>query len=114
MVQEMEPSSATRVEVESAFLVKFQAAEVGRFCILRSAVEKQDLKRLRIAAHTLKSCLRYVADEQDVAVAAEIEANAMTPDQVSSQQLEQVEAIAGLWTERVRQLRGEQQTEVER
>ena len=81
---------------------------------LRSAVEKQDLKRLRIAAHTLKSCLRYVADEQDVAVAAEIEANAMTPDQVSSQQLEQVEAIAGLWTERVRQLRGEQQTEVER
>ena len=74
---------------------------------LRLAVQSGDPKRLKTAAHTLKSCLRYVADPDDVAVAASIEAAAENPGEISAGQLEAIDRIAARWIRRVRAYRKE-------
>ena len=74
---------------------------------LRSAVQSGDAKRLKTAAHTLKSCLRYVAEPEDVAVAASIEAAAENPGEISAGQLEAIDRIAARWIRRVQAYRNE-------
>lgn len=75
---------------------------------IRRAVEARDSKKLRTSAHTLKSCLRYVASEADVAVAARVEKEANQPERISPEQLDHLETISRHWLRRVDQLRREQ------
>ena len=75
---------------------------------VRRSAETGDAATLRTAAHTLKSCLRYVADADDVSVAAHLESTSAQPEQITPDQLDSLEEIAEKWTRRVRHLRDEQ------
>ena len=66
-----------------------------------------DAASLKTASHTLKSCLAYVATEDDVKLAATIEADSKQPSQISLDQIDKVDKIAGHWIECVQVLREE-------
>ncbi|TWU35973.1 Hpt domain-containing protein [Novipirellula artificiosorum] len=74
---------------------------------LEQAVASGNTKSLRIAAHTLKSCLRYIAPDEDVALAATIEANADSPESITANQVDQLRRTASEWCECVELLRQE-------
>lgn len=59
------------------------------------------------AAHTLKSCLKYVADQDDIAFAIELEALAKSKVLPTSDQLDKMDQIANVWVNLVRQLQRE-------
>ncbi len=81
---------------------------------LRSAHAAGEPKRIRTAAHTLKSCLRYVAEPEDIDVAATIEADAGTPESITPERLDRAESVAKKWMTRVESLREELRTESNR
>ena len=81
---------------------------------LRSAHAAGEPKRIRTAAHTLKSCLRYVAEPEDIDVAATIEADAGTPESITPERLDRAESVAKRWITRVESLRGELRAESSR
>ncbi|TWU38929.1 Hpt domain protein [Novipirellula aureliae] len=69
--------------------------------------DPKDEKTLQVAAHTLKSCFRYVAPDSDIERAAEFERGAANPQAIEPERLEQLEAIAARWCELVGELRAE-------
>ncbi len=74
---------------------------------VRVAVDQGDAAALRTASHTLTSCLAYVAVDDDVQLAANIEARAKRPGSISSAQLDEIDRISNRWVECVRILRDE-------
>tara|TARA_R110002167_G_scaffold103246_1_gene267290 strand:- start:97 stop:465 length:369 start_codon:yes stop_codon:yes gene_type:complete len=74
---------------------------------IRTASQAKDVRTLRTSAHTLKSCFRYVASDEDVEAAAEMERNADSPEQISQQQIDHLDELAKKWCQRVAQLKAE-------
>ncbi|TWT81645.1 Hpt domain protein [Planctomycetes bacterium CA13] len=94
---------ATLIAICDAFLQEVPML-VGQ---IKQAVKSNDANSLRIAAHTLKSCLRYVAPADDVNVAWEIEKNANSPDAITEAQVDDIERIATHWCQCVKTLQQE-------
>ncbi|QDV61764.1 hybrid sensor histidine kinase/response regulator [Crateriforma conspicua] len=57
------------------------------------------------AAHTLKSCLRYVADDEDVRLAAELEHAAKEEQTTDAEHLDQLREVSQRWIDRVQMLK---------
>ncbi|EMI15458.1 Signal transduction histidine kinase, phosphotransfer (Hpt) region domain protein [Rhodopirellula maiorica SM1] len=74
---------------------------------IRKAAGSGDSRTLRTAAHTLKSCFRYVASDDDINAAAEVEKKADSPDQITQQQIDHLDQLAQKWCQRVGQLKAE-------
>ncbi len=68
----------------------------------QNAVATNDLASAARAAHTLKSCMKYVADEDDVIVFGRLERQAMQGSLVSASEVDQASEIAFRWTRLVR------------
>lgn len=79
--------------------------EVPQLCKdLTESLGQQDARRARIATHTLKSCLKYVAEPSDWQVVERCEKLAMEGNLKEVAPLEpQVQAIAMRWVDRLRQ-----------
>ena len=77
--------------------------EVPQLCeALRSSIHAGDIKRAYRAAHTLKSCLKYLAPDADWQFVYEIEKAAAANDVATAKTLTpQAIDIAQKWTERV-------------
>ncbi len=88
----------TMVSLAAAFV-----EEVPQLCAsLQAAIAVGNIKEARRAAHTLKSCLKYVAPPEDWQVALEIENAAQVDDLESSATLvPSALAIGRLWTDRL-------------
>lgn len=67
----------------------------------------QDASSFRTAAHTLKSCLRYVAPADDVKIAAELEQMAAQIADVTPDQLAEMKTVSEFWVIRVQTLKDE-------
>ncbi len=74
---------------------------------IRGSVETRDAASLKTASHTLKSCLAYVAEADDVSKAASIESDSDEPENVSRERVEEIERIASHWIGCVQTLRDE-------
>ncbi|MEM9645887.1 MAG: response regulator, partial [Planctomycetota bacterium] len=70
----------------------------------RTAPGSSELVR---AAHTLKSCLKYVADDETVAAAAKLEADAKTDVVLDEERLDDLVKRSQNWMDRVRVLKEE-------
>lgn len=77
--------------------------EVPQLCeTLQAAVDSNDIKQAQRAAHTLKSCLKYLAPPSDWQLVYEIENAIRTNDMANARQLTpQAISIARSWNERV-------------
>ncbi|GAA4472396.1 Hpt domain-containing protein [Novipirellula rosea] len=93
----------TLIAISDAFLEEVPML-IGR---IRTATKSADSRTLRTAAHTLKSCFRYVASDDDVEAAAEVERNADSPDQITQQQIDHLDQLAKKWCQCVAQLKAE-------
>ena len=91
---------ATARSLTQAFL-----EEVPQLCEnLTDSLGRKDARAARIALHTLKSCLKYVAEPLDWEVAERCEAMAMQGNLKEITPLEpQVQAIAKRWVQRLAQ-----------
>ncbi len=69
---------------------------------LQNAVAANDLASAARAAHTLKSCIKHVADEDDVNVFGQLESLAMRGLNVPTSDVKQASEIAFRWTKLVR------------
>ncbi|TWU23157.1 Hpt domain protein [Novipirellula galeiformis] len=74
---------------------------------IKAAFMAQDTRTLRTSAHTLKSCFRYVASDEDIAAASEVEKNADHCDTITTAQIDHIETLAKQWCDCVKQLRDE-------
>ncbi len=74
---------------------------------IHTAVDADDAAALKTASHTLKSCLAYVAVDEDVSRAALIEQNSGKPDSITKEQLSEIDVISKRWIECVKTLRDE-------
>ncbi len=94
---------ATLVAIANAFLEEVPLL-VHR---IEQAIRSGDTRLLRTAAHTLKSCLRYVAPDEDVSLASHVEKNAEAPNTIPESHIVRLAEVAQLWSERVKLLRDE-------
>lgn len=85
-------------------LVEAFLEEVPRLCReLRMATESEDAKTARRAAHTLKSCLKYVAPEGDWRLVESVEMAANQPDwRFIASFLPDVQSLADAWITRLK------------
>jgi HPt (histidine-containing phosphotransfer) domain-containing protein len=74
---------------------------------IHQAVADQDVSGLKRAAHTLKSCLSYVAVPEDVEIAEAIEADSNRPESISAERLETADVVCRRWIKCVQTLRDE-------
>ena len=74
---------------------------------IRQSVEQNDASALRTASHTLKSCLAYVAVDEDVEVAAKIEENSKKPTEITDARLGEIDEVVERWLLCVQTLRDE-------
>jgi len=95
---------ATLIAICDAFL---EEVPVLMRQIRSEVTNPTDPSKLRVAAHTLKSCFRYVAPDPDIERAAEIEHGAANPESIEPEQIDQIDAIAARWCQRVGKLRAE-------
>ena len=95
--------SQIAIAICDAFLVEVPML-VGK---IRPAIQTLDLKSLKTATHTLKSCLRYVANEDDVEFVLLAEQDSEKPDAFSDQRINEIERIANRWIKCVKRLREE-------
>jgi PAS domain S-box-containing protein len=71
---------------------------------LRQAIRDQDGNAMRRAAHTLKSCLRYVSDGPEVALAQQIESAGKAGEVTGWEaEIDQLERAAENWCRKLRQ-----------
>ncbi|MGV3485939.1 MAG: PAS domain-containing protein [Planctomycetaceae bacterium] len=94
-------SPETMLALVDAFLI-----EVPQLCeLLRSSLQSENLKVARRAAHTLKSCLKYVAPQSDWQVVLDLENATQANDLDLAKKLSpQAIQSAEQWCERVRPL----------
>ncbi len=80
--------------------------EVPQLCeTLRQAIEQGNIREVRRTAHTLKSCLKYVAPAADYEIAQRIELAAQTGDlETAARWLDDAQRVASQWVDRVRSL----------
>ncbi len=71
---------------------------------LRESVETADSRSAARAAHTLKSCLKHVADDDDVALIHELEKRATGGLPLTKSHVDHAESIAQMWIEKVSQI----------
>ncbi|GAA5506815.1 Hpt domain-containing protein [Novipirellula caenicola] len=74
---------------------------------IRAAAASGDSRTLRTAAHTLKSCFRYVASDEDINAAAQVEKDADSPGKVTQQQIDHLDQLGKDWCQRVSRLKAE-------
>lgn len=90
----------TMLGIAEAFLI-----EVPQLCeLLQSSLESKNIKVVRRAAHTLKSCLKYVAPQSDWQVALDIENATQANDlEVAIQLAPEAVRIGQYWCDQIRQ-----------
>lgn len=92
---------ATMLALVEAFVM-----EVPQLCdAMRTTLSLRDAKGLRRAAHTLKSCLKYVAPQEDSDLAREVENAAQADDfAAAARQLPRLIERADFWVQLVKTL----------
>jgi len=73
---------------------------------LKQGAKQGDANKLRSASHTLKSCLRYFAPKEDVAMAAEVESAIQDSEWVESPEskaIADLQSKATDWVSRIRE-----------
>lgn len=87
-------------------LVEAFVVEVPQLCdAMQTSINLQDAKGLRRAAHTLKSCLKYVAPVEDSELAREVENAAQTDDlAAAARRMPHLIARADFWVDAVKSL----------
>ena len=100
--------AATVISICDAFLQEVPMLSKN----IRACVERDDANGLRTAAHTLKSCLRYVAIEKDVKKIETIEKQSADPSSVTSAQVDEAQTIAEHWVGCVGTLKKELEQEI--